>query len=117
MVLCVWIYVGDSFFVVFFGDDFIDECDLLLIDMIVEYECIGVVVVVLMEVDFDSIYMYGVVVVELFEGFDVVWVMGFVEKFVKEDVFFNFVIIGCYVFLVFVFDIFECIELGKGGEI
>lgn len=73
-------------------------------------------IVVIEEVFEDEIYKYGVIVGEFMkDGF--YWIIDMVEKFVLEDVFSNFVIIGCYILILDIFDIIECIFSGKNGEV
>lgn len=110
-------HVGDSSFAVLLGDDLIDERDPLLTEMIAEHERSGAAVIALMEVDPDSIHMYGAAAVEEIEGADAVRVTGLVEKPAKEDAPSNLAIIGRYVLPASVFDILEHTEPGKGGEI
>ncbi|AMG82172.1 MULTISPECIES: UTP--glucose-1-phosphate uridylyltransferase GalU [Microbacterium] len=110
-------HVGDSSFAVLLGDDLIDERDPLLTEMIAEHERTGAAVIALMEVDPDSIHMYGAAAVESIEGSDAVRVTGLVEKPAKEDAPSNLAIIGRYVLPSSVFEILERTEPGKGGEI
>lgn len=110
-------HVGDSSFAVLLGDDLIDERDPLLTEMIAEHERTGAAVIALMEVDPDSIHMYGAAAVESIEGSDAVRVTGLVEKPAKEDAPSNLAIIGRYVLPASVFEILERTEPGKGGEI
>ncbi|WP_136051520.1 UTP--glucose-1-phosphate uridylyltransferase GalU [Microbacterium sp. K36] len=110
-------HVGDSSFAVLLGDDLIDERDPLLTEMIAEHERTGAAVIALMEVDPDSIHMYGAAAVEAIEGSDAVRVTGLVEKPAKEDAPSNLAIIGRYVLPASVFEILERTEPGKGGEI
>lgn len=110
-------HVGDSSFAVLLGDDLIDERDPLLTEMIAEHERSGAAVIALLEVDPDSIHMYGAAAVEEIEGADAVRVTGLVEKPAKEDAPSNLAIIGRYVLPSSVFDILEHTEPGKGGEI
>ncbi|MBF4563151.1 UTP--glucose-1-phosphate uridylyltransferase GalU [Microbacterium sp. VKM Ac-2870] len=110
-------HVGDSTFAVMLGDDLIDERDELLTKMIAENEASGLTVIALMEVDPDSIHLYGAAAVEVTDDPDVVRVTGLVEKPKKEDAPSNYAVIGRYVLTAGVFDILERTEPGKGGEI
>lgn len=110
-------HVGDSSFAVLLGDDLIDERDPLLTKMLEEHQNRGAAIVALMEVDPDSIHLYGAAAVEQTDDPDVVKVTGLVEKPAKEDAPSNLAIIGRYVLSPAVFDILERTEPGKGGEI
>jgi UTP--glucose-1-phosphate uridylyltransferase len=110
-------HVGDSSFAVLLGDDLIDERDPLLTEMIAEHERTGAAVIALMEVDPDSIHLYGAAAVDSIEGSEAVRVTGLVEKPAKEDAPSNLAIIGRYVLPASVFEILERTEPGKGGEI
>ncbi|QKJ18881.1 UTP--glucose-1-phosphate uridylyltransferase GalU [Microbacterium hominis] len=110
-------HVGDSAFAVMLGDDLIDERDELLTTMLAEQESRGATVIALMEVDPDSIHLYGAAAVEPTDTDGIVKVTGLVEKPKKEEAPSNLAIIGRYVLTPDVFDILERTEPGKGGEI
>ncbi|WP_435527914.1 UTP--glucose-1-phosphate uridylyltransferase GalU [Microbacterium aurantiacum] len=110
-------HVGDHPFAVLLGDDLIDERDPLLTTMLEEHRRTGAAIVALMEVDPDSIHMYGAAAVEATDTDGVVKVTGLVEKPKKEDAPSNLAIIGRYVLSPDVFEILERTEPGKGGEI
>ena len=110
-------HVGDHPFAVLLGDDLIDERDPLLERMLAEYEDRGACVIALMEVDPDSIHLYGAAAVSPTGDPDVVRVTGLVEKPAKENAPSNLAIIGRYVLAPAVFDVLEHTEPGKGGEI
>ncbi|WP_322411731.1 UTP--glucose-1-phosphate uridylyltransferase GalU [Microbacterium invictum] len=110
-------HVGDHPFAVLLGDDLIDERDPLLTTMLEEHTKRGAAIVALMEVDPDSIHLYGAAAVEATDDDGVVKVTGLVEKPAKEDAPSNLAIIGRYVLSPSVFDILERTEPGKGGEI
>ncbi|GAA5152490.1 UTP--glucose-1-phosphate uridylyltransferase GalU [Microbacterium pseudoresistens] len=110
-------HVGDSSFAVLLGDDLIDERDPLLPTMIDKHVETGATVIALMEVDPDSIHMYGAAAVESTGDPDIVKVTGLVEKPAKEDAPSNLAVIGRYVLPAAVFPILERTEPGKGGEI
>jgi len=110
-------HVGDASFAVMLGDDLIDERDELLATMLAAHERTGLTVVALMEVDPDSIHMYGAAAVEPTDDERIVKVTGLVEKPKKEDAPSNYAIIGRYVLPPKVFDILERTPPGKGGEI
>jgi UTP--glucose-1-phosphate uridylyltransferase len=74
-------------------------------------------VVALLEVDPDSIHLYGAAAVEATDEDDVVRITGLVEKPDREHAPSNLAIIGRYVLRPEVFGILEHTEPGKGGEI
>ncbi|MBD8467041.1 UTP--glucose-1-phosphate uridylyltransferase GalU [Plantibacter sp. VKM Ac-2885] len=110
-------HVGNEPFAVLLGDDLIDARDVLLERMLDEQDKRNATIIALMEVDPDSIHMYGAAAVEATDDADVVRVTGLVEKPAKEDAPSNLAIIGRYVLKPEVFEILERTEPGKGGEI
>ncbi|AQX79699.1 UTP--glucose-1-phosphate uridylyltransferase [Plantibacter flavus] len=110
-------HVGHEPFAVLLGDDLIDARDVLLERMLDEQDKRNATIIALMEVDPDSIHMYGAAAVEATDDPDVVRVTGLVEKPAKEDAPSNLAIIGRYVLKPEVFEILERTEPGKGGEI
>ena len=110
-------HVGDNPFAVLLGDDLIDERDELLTRMLDEQESRNATIIALLEVDPDSIHLYGAAAVEATDDDDVVKVTGLVEKPAKEDAPSNLAIIGRYVLKPEVFDVLEKTEPGKGNEI
>ncbi|CAH0138068.1 UTP--glucose-1-phosphate uridylyltransferase [Plantibacter flavus] len=110
-------HVGHEPFAVLLGDDLIDARDVLLERMLDEQDKRNATIIALMEVDPDSIHMYGAAAVEATDDADVVRVTGLVEKPAKEDAPSNLAIIGRYVLKPEVFEILERTEPGKGGEI
>jgi UTP--glucose-1-phosphate uridylyltransferase len=116
-VLRAQAHVGDHPFAVLLGDDLIDERDPLLSTMLDEYDKRGASIIALMEVDPDSIHLYGVAAVEATDDEGVVKVTGLVEKPKKEDAPSNLAIIGRYVLGPDVFEVLEHTQPGKGGEI
>jgi len=116
-VLRAKMHVGDEPFAVLLGDDIIDDRDVLLSRML-DVQCArNTTVVALLEVDPDSIHLYGAAAVEPTDEEDVVRVTGLVEKPDKDVAPSNLAIIGRYVLRPEVFDILEHTEPGKGGEI
>jgi UTP--glucose-1-phosphate uridylyltransferase len=110
-------HVGTSSVAVLLGDDLIDERDPLLTTMLAEHERTGAAIVALLEVDPDSIHMYGAAAIEQTDTDGFVKITGLVEKPAKEDAPSNLAIIGRYVLPASVFDVLEHTEPGKGGEI
>ncbi|MDF2555979.1 MAG: UTP--glucose-phosphate uridylyltransferase [Microbacterium sp.] len=116
-VLRAQAHVGDHPFAVLLGDDLIDERDPLLTTMLDEYDKRGASIIALMEVDPDSVHLYGVAAVEETDQDGVVKVTGLVEKPKKEDAPSNLAVIGRYVLGPDVFEVLERTQPGKGGEI
>ncbi|MGI9822451.1 UTP--glucose-1-phosphate uridylyltransferase GalU [Agromyces sp. Marseille-Q5079] len=116
-VLRAKMHVGREPFAVLLGDDIIDARDVLLARMLEEQVQRDASIVALLEVDPDSIHLYGAAAVELTDEDDVVRVTGLVEKPTKDDAPSNYAVIGRYVLKPEVFDVLEHTEPGKGGEI
>ena len=116
-VLRARMHVGDHPFAVLLGDDIIDARDPLLTRMLDEHDKRDATVVALLEVDPDSIHLYGAAEVEPTDDAGVVRITGLVEKPAKEVAPSNYAVIGRYVLRPEVFDILERTEPGKGGEI
>jgi UTP--glucose-1-phosphate uridylyltransferase len=116
-VLRARMHVGEHPFAVLLGDDIIDARDPLLTRMLDEHAKRDATVVALLEVDPDSIHLYGAAEVEPTDDAGVVRITGLVEKPAKEVAPSNYAVIGRYVLRPEVFDILERTEPGKGGEI
>jgi UTP--glucose-1-phosphate uridylyltransferase len=116
-VLRAHMHVGDQPFAVLLGDDIIDARDPLLTRMLDEQMARDASIVALLEVDPDSIHLYGAAAVEATDDPDVVRVTGLVEKPAKEVAPSNYAVIGRYVLKPEVFGILEHTPPGKGGEI
>jgi UTP--glucose-1-phosphate uridylyltransferase len=116
-VLRARMHVGDQSFAVLLGDDIIDARDPLLTRMLEEHDRRNATVIALLEVDPDSIHLYGAAAVEPTDDPDVVRVTGLVEKPAADVAPSNLAVIGRYVIRPQVFDILEHTEPGKGGEI
>ncbi|GGD33457.1 UTP--glucose-1-phosphate uridylyltransferase [Microbacterium faecale] len=110
-------HVGETPFAVMLGDDLIDERDPLLPKMIEVNEQKKAMVIALMEVDPESISMYGCASVEATDDPDVVKVLNLVEKPAQEDAPSNLAIIGRYLLTHEIFPVLDRTEPGKGGEI
>ncbi|QEO15345.1 UTP--glucose-1-phosphate uridylyltransferase GalU [Agromyces intestinalis] len=110
-------HVGDVPFAVLLGDDIIDARDPLLTRMLDEQVARDASIVALLEVDPDSIHLYGAAEVEPTDDPDVVRVTGLVEKPAKEHAPSNYAVIGRYVLKPEVFGVLERTPPGKGGEI
>lgn len=116
-VLRAHMHVGDQPFAVLLGDDIIDARDPLLTRMLEEQGARDASIVALLEVDPDSIHLYGAAAVEATDDPDVVRITGLVEKPSKEAAPSNYAVIGRYVLKPEVFAILERTPPGKGGEI
>lgn len=116
-VLRASMHVGDEPFAVLLGDDIIDARDELLTRMLAEQGKRDASIVALLEVDPDSIHLYGAAEVEPTDDPDVVRITGLVEKPAKEVAPSNYAVIGRYVLKPEVFEVLERTEPGKGGEI
>jgi UTP--glucose-1-phosphate uridylyltransferase len=116
-VLRARMHVGDQSFAVLLGDDIIDARDPLLTRMLEEHGKRNATIVALLEVDPESIHLYGAAAVELTDDPDVVRVTGLVEKPAADVAPSNYAVIGRYVLKPHVFDILEHTSPGKGGEI
>jgi UTP--glucose-1-phosphate uridylyltransferase len=110
-------HVGDEPFAVLLGDDIIDARDELLTRMLDEQVKRDASIVALLEVDPDSIHLYGAAAVETTDDPDVVRITGLVEKPAKEVAPSNYAVIGRYVLKPEVFGILAETAPGKGGEI
>jgi UTP--glucose-1-phosphate uridylyltransferase len=116
-VLRAQMHVGDQPFAVLLGDDIIDERDVLLTRMLDEQVNRDASIVALLEVDPDSIHLYGAAAVEATDDPDVVRITDMVEKPAKEVAPSNYAVIGRYVLKPEVFAVLEHTQPGKGGEI
>ncbi|MEF3402120.1 UTP--glucose-1-phosphate uridylyltransferase GalU [Agromyces sp. CCNWLW203] len=116
-VLRARMHVGNEPFAVLLGDDIIDARDPLLTRMLEEQGARDASIVALLEVDPDSIHLYGAAAVEATDDPDVVRITGLVEKPAKEVAPSNYAVIGRYVLKPEVFAVLEHTPPGKGGEI
>ncbi|WP_353828979.1 UTP--glucose-1-phosphate uridylyltransferase GalU [Agromyces sp. SYSU T0242] len=116
-VLRAEMHVGDEPFAVLLGDDIIDARDVLLTRMLEEQTARDATIVALLEVDPDSIHLYGAAEVEETDDPDVVRITGLVEKPAKDVAPSNLAVIGRYVIKPEVFEVLHRTEPGKGGEI
>ncbi|NLU70046.1 UTP--glucose-1-phosphate uridylyltransferase GalU [Streptomyces sp. HNM0574] len=116
-VLCAEPHVGDQPFAVLLGDDLIDPRDPLLARMTEVREQRGGSVIALMEVDPESVHLYGCAAAKPTGDSDVVEVTGLVEKPSAAEAPSNLAIIGRYVLDPAVFGVLRETEPGRGGEI
>ena len=110
-------HVNDEPFAVLLGDDIIDARDVLLTRMLDEQAKRDATIVALLEVDPDSIHLYGAAEIEPTDDPDVVRITGLVEKPAKEVAPSNYAVIGRYVLKPEVFEVLDRTPPGKGGEI
>ena len=110
-------HVGRQPFAVLLGDDLIDARDPLLTRMLDEQGKRDASIVALLEVDPESIGLYGAAEVEATDDPDVVRVTGLVEKPSPGTAPSNYAVIGRYVLKPEVFEVLERTAPGKGGEI
>ncbi|GAA3633098.1 UTP--glucose-1-phosphate uridylyltransferase GalU [Microbacterium awajiense] len=110
-------HVGGESFAVMLGDDLIDARDDLLTTMIEVSDRRQASVVALMEVDPESIHLYGCAAVQPTDDAGVVRITSLVEKPSAADAPSNLAVIGRYVLRPQIFDVLEKTPPGKGGEI
>jgi UTP--glucose-1-phosphate uridylyltransferase len=116
-VLCAEPHVGDQPFAVLLGDDLIDPRDPLLSRMIAVQEQYGGSVVALMEVEPESIHLYGSAAIEATGEEDVVRVTDLVEKPDAAHAPSFYAVIGRYVLDSAIFETLKKTGPGRGGEI
>ncbi len=116
-IACSADHIGREPFAVLLGDDLIDARDHLLTRMLEVREQLGGSVVALIEVDPDTINLYGCASVGATDIEDVVRVHDLVEKPDPADAPSNLAIIGRYVLDPMVFDVLATTPPGRGGEI
>ena len=115
-------HVGGNPFVVMLGDEFVDESEPLLPEMLDLQARTGGIVLALLEVGDDEVSRYGIASVrpasEKSAGrLDVVEVTGLVEKPKPEESPSNLAVVGRYVLPNEIFDAIRQIGPGAGGEI
>src|SRR5918993_488508 len=110
-------HVGLQPFAVLLGDDLIDARDPLLTRMLDEQGKRDASIVAPLQVDPESIGLYGAAEVEATDDPDVVRVTGLVEKPSPGTAPSNYAVIGRYVLKPEVFEVLERTAPGKGGEI
>jgi UTP--glucose-1-phosphate uridylyltransferase len=113
-------HVGGESFVVLLGDEFVDEADPLLPDMIDLQARTGGIVLAFVEVPWDEVSRYGVASVRPAQtpvGSEVVEVTGLVEKPKRDQAPSNLAVVGRYVLPNSIFDAIRRTGPGAGGEI
>ncbi|HEV7627467.1 MAG TPA: UTP--glucose-1-phosphate uridylyltransferase GalU [Streptomyces sp.] len=116
-ILCAAPHVGEQPFAVLLGDDLIDPRDPLLAKMTQVREQHGGSVIALMEVEPESIHLYGCAAAQPTGEDDVVRISDLVEKPSADEAPSNLAIIGRYVLDPAVFEVLRKTEPGRGGEI
>ncbi len=113
-------HVGGDSFAVLLGDEFMDESDPLLPQMLDLQARTGGIVLALLEVTKDEVSRYGIASVRAADDLgspDVVEVTGLVEKPSVEEAPSNLAVVGRYVLPNAVFDAIRRTGPGAGGEI
>ncbi|MGW6980906.1 UTP--glucose-1-phosphate uridylyltransferase GalU [Streptomyces sp. NPDC054932] len=116
-VLCAAPHVGQEPFAVLLADDLIDPRDPLLARMTAVRERLGGSVVALMEVEPQSIHLYGCAAVEGAADGDGVRITDLVEKPEPAAAPSNLAIIGRYLLDPEIFEVLRATSPGRGGEI
>jgi UTP--glucose-1-phosphate uridylyltransferase len=114
---CAESHVGDQPFAVLLADEFTDEGDPLLSQMIDMQAELGGIVLALLEVPWEEVSRYGVASVEPTDTPDIVRVTGLREKPAREDAPSNLIVFGRYVLPPTIFDAIHKTRPGTGGEI
>jgi UTP--glucose-1-phosphate uridylyltransferase len=114
-------HVGGDPFVVLLGDEFTDEANPLLPDMLDLQAATGGIVLAFIEIPWPEVSRYGVAsfaaAPALSSGTEVVKVTGLVEKPRPEDAPSNLAVVGRYVLPNAIFDAIRRTGPGAGGEI
>lgn len=86
-----------------------------MVDLYEYYNCL---VIGVEEIDCEQSCLYGVVDGWLWEeDGSVIKMLGIVEKLVLENVLFNLGVVGCYIFMLCIFDYICNFKFGVGGEL
>ncbi len=115
-VWCARRLIGNEPFAVILPDDVIAAEKPCLKQMVEAYEHTGGSMVAAMEVAPSQASSYGILDVKNYNG-DVVSINGMVEKPAQEDAPSNLAVIGRYILSPHIFDNFDYIEAGAGGEL
>ncbi len=111
-------HVGGEPFAVLLGDEFTDEDEPLLPDMLDLQHATGGIVLAFIEVPSDQVNRYGIASIEESDaGLDMVRVTGLVEKPTPGEAPSNLALVGRYVLPNEIFDAIRRIGPGSGGEI
>jgi UTP--glucose-1-phosphate uridylyltransferase len=114
-------HVGGEPFAVLLGDEFTDETDPLLADMLDLQANTGGIVLAFIEVPWDQVSRYGVASVQPSDDgpaeAEVVKVTALIEKPPRDQAPSNLAVVGRYVLPSTIFDAIRRTEPGAGGEI
>ena len=110
-------HVGGEAFAVLLGDEFTDEAEPLLPDMLDLQARTGGIVLAFVEVPWEDVDRYGVAAFEQTDDESIVRVTGLVEKPKPADAPSNLAVVGRYVLPNGIFDAIRRIKPGAGGEI
>jgi UTP--glucose-1-phosphate uridylyltransferase len=114
-------HVGGESFAVLLGDEFTDETDPLLSDMLDLQANTGGIVLAFIEVPWDQVSRYGVASVQPSDDgpaeAEVVKVTALIEKPPRDQAPSNLAVVGRYVLPSTIFDAIRRTEPGAGGEI
>ncbi|GGK83732.1 UTP--glucose-1-phosphate uridylyltransferase [Mangrovihabitans endophyticus] len=111
-------HVGDNAFAVLLGDEFVDEAQPLLPDMLDLQARTGGIVLAFIEVDASETSRYGIASVRPSSlGENIVEVTGLVEKPSPEEAPSNLAVLGRYVLPGAIFETIAATKPGSGGEI
>ncbi|WP_018347905.1 UTP--glucose-1-phosphate uridylyltransferase [Longispora albida] len=114
---CAESHVGNQPFAVLLADEFTDEGDPLLSQMLDLQAQTGGIVLAFIEVPWEEVSRYGVASVEPTGTEDVVRVTGLVEKPARDEAPSNLIVVGRYVLPPTIFEAIRKTEPGAGGEI
>ncbi len=110
-------HVGGDSFAVLLGDEFTDEAEPLLPDMLDLQARTGGIVLAFIEVPNDEVNRYGIASVEATDDVSIVRVTGLVEKPEPNVAPSNLAVVGRYVLPNAIFDAIRRTKPGSGGEI
>lgn len=113
---CAKSFIGNEPFAVMLGDDIVDNPKPCLKQMMEIYDEYKTTILGVQEIPHEDVSKYGIVEGKFIED-RIYKVKGLVEKPSLEDAPSNIAILGRYVITPAIFEILECTEPGKGGEI
>ncbi|AZN38581.1 UTP--glucose-1-phosphate uridylyltransferase GalU [Paenibacillus albus] len=115
-IYCAKSFIGNEPFAVMLGDDIVDSDKPCLKQMMEIYNEYKTTILGVQEIAHEDVNKYGIVEGKFIED-RIYKVKGLVEKPTVEDAPSNIAILGRYVITPAIFEILECTEPGKGGEI
>lgn len=116
-VACAEAHVGSEPFAVLLGDEFVEESQPLLPEMLDLQAGTGGIVLAFIEVPREEVSRYGIASVEPTDSDDVVRVTDLVEKPDPDEAPSNLAVVGRYVLPAGIFDAIRRTKPGSGGEI